>query len=46
MRRYLAALGKKGGEAAHGDKKRQPPEHYQRMVQIRAENRRRRKAAE
>jgi len=39
MRRYLAVLGKKGGEAGTGDAKRRSPEHYQHMVARRAETR-------
>ncbi len=40
MRRYLAALGKKGGEAGTGEMKRRPPAHYQVMVRARAKKRR------
>ena len=34
LKEYMSELGKKGGKAT-GAKKRRPPEHYQRMVEIR-----------
>jgi general stress protein YciG len=34
LKQYMSELGKKGGKAT-GEKKRRPPEHYKRMVEIR-----------
>lgn len=35
---YMAALGKKGGEAATGVKKRRSAAHYKRLAEIRRKN--------
>lgn len=34
LHQYLAAIGRRGGRAATGDKKRRSKEHYQRMAKI------------
>jgi len=34
LRKHLAALGKKGGEAGKGDAKRRSPAHYRRIAQL------------
>ncbi len=39
IRRYLAALGKKGGAAGTGKAKRRGPAHYQRITKLAAEAR-------
>jgi len=40
LRKHLAALGKKGGEAGKGDAKRRSPAHYKRIAKLAVEARR------
>ena len=39
IREYLASIGRKGGSAATGDKKRRSPAHYKKMVAARRKKR-------
>ena len=40
LRKHLAALGKKGGEAGKGDAERRSPAHYKRIAKLAVEARR------
>ncbi len=46
IKKYLSDIGRKGGKAASGDKKRRSPEHYKRMVEIRRKNRKKKAKAD
>jgi len=35
LKQIRAKVGKKGGKAGFGEVKRRPPEHYQKMLEIR-----------
>ena len=46
LRKHLAALGKKGGEAGKGDAKRRSPAHYKRIAKLAVEARRAKRDSE
>jgi hypothetical protein len=39
IKEYMASIGRKGGKAATGTKKRRSPEHYKKMAEARKKKR-------
>ena len=46
IKEYLAEIGRKGGKAANGAKKRRSPEHYKKMVEARWKKRKKKARAD